>query len=118
MLEYYAAQCSAGNYGAREAACVGIAELAMRIDGVAVRPHAQRMLAALLPALSDSAWPVRDAVRCVRACVCVCVFVRVRECVRARVATAHGQVVRCNRLRMRVPHASESTNGHAVLRLL
>jgi hypothetical protein len=75
VLEYHAAQCSAGNYGAREAACVGIAELALRIDGVAVRPHAQRMLAALLPALSDSAWPVRDAVRCVRACVCLCLCV-------------------------------------------
>ena len=40
-----------------------MAELAQRIDGGAVRPHARQMLAALLTALGDSAWPVRDAVR-------------------------------------------------------
>ena len=63
MADYYEAQCRAENYAAREAACAGMAELAQRIDGGAVRPHARQMLAALLTALGDSAWPVRDAVR-------------------------------------------------------
>jgi len=73
VVTYYIMQSKANNHAVREAACACIAELMVKVDPDAVRPHVQKLLAALLLAFKDASWPVRDAA-CVATGRCVGAF--------------------------------------------
>uniref|UniRef100_A0A061QRH4 Arm repeat-containing protein n=1 Tax=Tetraselmis sp. GSL018 TaxID=582737 RepID=A0A061QRH4_9CHLO len=73
VVSYYIAQSKANNHAVREAACACIAELMVKVDSDAVRPHVSRLLGALLLAFKDASWPVRDAA-CVATGRCVGAF--------------------------------------------
>ena len=51
-------QSKANNHAVREAACACIAELMIKVDPDAVRPHVPKLLSALLLAFKDASWPV------------------------------------------------------------
>jgi HEAT repeat protein len=61
FVTYYCSQSGADNHAVREAACQCIAELGLKIDADAVRPHVATLLRALLDCFRDDSWPVRDA---------------------------------------------------------
>lgn len=73
VVTYYIMQSKANNHAVREAACACIAELMIKVEPDAVRPHVQQLLAALLLAFKDASWPVRDAA-CVATGRCVGAF--------------------------------------------
>ncbi len=58
MVSYYIMQSKANNHAVREAACACIAELMIKVDPDAVRPHVPKLLSALLLAFKDASWPV------------------------------------------------------------
>ena len=60
-VAFYVEQSEANNHAVREAACACIAELGTHLDRVAVAPHVQALLGALLQSFHDQSWPVRDA---------------------------------------------------------
>jgi hypothetical protein len=61
VVTYYIMQSKANNHAVREAACACIAELMIKVEPDAVRPHVQQLLAALLLAFKDASWPVRSS---------------------------------------------------------
>jgi hypothetical protein len=60
-VTYYVEQASSSNYAVREAACHCMGELATKVESVAVAPEVGRMLGALVGAMGDVNWPVREA---------------------------------------------------------
>lgn len=58
---YFVEQCSSSNYAVRESACHCMGELATKVDPEKVAPQVGGMLRALLGALGDVNWPVREA---------------------------------------------------------
>ncbi len=61
FVDFYCKQALADNHAVREAACACIAELALKVDKKAVRPHVPTLLDALVGCFKDDSWPVRDA---------------------------------------------------------
>ena len=58
---YFIEQCSSSNYAVREAACHCMGEMATKVDPARVAPQVGGMLRALLGAMGDVNWPVREA---------------------------------------------------------
>lgn len=61
VVAYYVSQSEADNHAVREAACHCTAELGLKVDREAVRPHVAELLRALMVCFRDESWPVRDA---------------------------------------------------------
>lgn len=58
---YYVQQSSSSNYAVREAACHCMGELVTKVNPARVAPEVGGVLRALLPAMGDVNWPVREA---------------------------------------------------------
>jgi len=71
VVVYYIECTKADNHAVREAACQCIAELAKKIDKVALQPAVPVLLNTLIECFQDESWPVRDM-----ACVAAGSFVR------------------------------------------
>ncbi|KAG8226262.1 hypothetical protein J437_LFUL004819 [Ladona fulva] len=64
VVDYYVVATESDNHAVREAACACIAELGVKIQPEAVRPHVDKMLHTLLTCFRDDSWPVRDGNIC------------------------------------------------------
>ena len=58
MVAFCGRQARSSSTDKREAACACMAELALKIEAVAVQPHVGAMLRSLLGCFRDSSWPV------------------------------------------------------------
>jgi len=62
MVEHHCHAVAHGrSHFARVAACYAMKELAAKVEGEAVQPYAERMVATVVPCLEDSHWEVRSA---------------------------------------------------------
>ena len=64
VVEFYIMEVRADNHAVREAACLCIGELGLKVSPQSngeLEPHVANLLDALIDGFKDESWPVRDA---------------------------------------------------------